>query len=169
MVKWVAKGSMRISRIGIWIRISRMRQGVQGVRGNGLWSRETRWVYSRVSRHTPHALRSSHGFTILEIIIVLFLLVGLLGIILPRISLDDNLGSVGRRIVGTVRSLQSLAITTQKTIRLYVDIDRGIYWPVILDGNQEKLPIDPLWATPLKLSETTRFLDILVAQGKKEA
>ncbi len=120
-------------------------------------------------RTLDHVSRSSGGFTILEIIIVLFLLVGLLGIILPRISLDENLGSVGRRIVGTVRSLQSLAMTTQKTIRLYVDIDRGIYWPVILDGSQEKLPIDPLWATPLKLSETTRFLDILVAQGKKEA
>ncbi len=43
----------------------------------------------RASRLTPHALRSSRGFTILEIIIVLFLLVGLLGIILPRISLDE--------------------------------------------------------------------------------
>ena len=116
---------------------------------------------------TPHALRSSRGFTILEIIIVLFLLVGLLGIILPKISLEDNLGSVGRRMVGTVRSLQSLAMTTQKTVRLYVDMDRGVYWPVILDGNQEKMPADPTWATPIKLSETIRFLDIFVAEGKK--
>jgi type II secretory pathway pseudopilin PulG len=118
---------------------------------------------------TPHALRSSGGFTILEIIIVLFLLVGLLGIILPRISLEENLGSVGRRMVGTVRSLQSLAMLTQKTIRLYVDMDRGVYWPVILDGNQEKVPLDPTWATPLKLSETIRLSDILVGQGKKES
>jgi len=121
------------------------------------------------SRLTPHALRSSRGFTILEIIIVLFLLVGLLGIILPRISLEENLGSVGRRMVGTVRSLQSLAMLTQKTVRLYVDLDRGVYWPVILDGNQEKVPIDPTWATPLKLSETIRFSDILAGQGKKES
>jgi hypothetical protein len=105
----------------------------------------------------------------LEIIIVLFLVVGLLGIILPKISLEDNLGTVGRRMVGTVRSLQSLAMTTQKTIRLYVDIERGIYWPVILDGNQEKLPTDPTWATPLKISEAIRFSDIFVAQGKKES
>jgi type II secretory pathway pseudopilin PulG len=118
-------------------------------------------------RLTPHPLRSSQGFTILEIIIVLFLLVGLLGIILPKISLEDSLGSVGRRMVGTVRSLQSLAMTTQKTVRLYVDMDRGIYWPVILDGNQEKVPADPTWATPMKLSDTIRFSDILVAEGKK--
>ena len=120
-------------------------------------------------RLTPYPLRASTGFTILEIIIVLFLLVGLLGIVLPRISLEENLGSVGRRMVGTVRSLQSLAMMTQKTVRLYVDIDRGVYWPMILDGNQEKVPSDAIWATPLKLSETIRFSDILVAQGKKES
>jgi type II secretory pathway pseudopilin PulG len=121
------------------------------------------------SRLTPHALRSSGGFTILEIIIVLFLLVGLLGIILPRISLDENLGSVGRRMVGTVRSLQSLAMLTQKTVRLYVDMDRGVYWPVVLDGDQEKVPIDATWATPLSLPATIRFSDVLVSQGKKES
>jgi type II secretory pathway pseudopilin PulG len=126
-----------------------VRQGVQGVRSKGL--------------------RASTGFTILEIIIVLFLLVGLLGIILPRISLDENLGSVGRRMVGTVRSLQSMAMTTQKTIRLYVDVDRGSYWPVILDGNQEKTPTDVAWATPLNLPSSIRFLDIFTTPGKKEA
>ena len=129
---------------------------------------EQRRLSPLASRHTPHALRSSQGFTILEIIIVLFLLAGLLGIVLPRISLDENLGSVGRRMVGTVRSLQSLAMTTQKTVRLYVDIDRGVYWPVILDGNQEKMPIEAAWATPLNLPPTIRFSDILVMQGKKE-
>jgi len=120
-------------------------------------------------RLTPHALRSSSGFTILEIIIVLFLLAGLLGIVLPRISLEENLGSVGRRMVGTVRSLQSLAMSTQKTIRLYVDMDRGVYWPVILDGNQEKVPTDATWATPLNLPAAIRVSDILVSQGKKES
>jgi type II secretory pathway pseudopilin PulG len=119
-------------------------------------------------RLTPHPLRTSNGFTILEIIIVLFLLVGLLGIVLPRISLDENLSSVGRRMVGTVRSLQSLAMLTQKTVRLYVDMDRGVYWPVILDGNQEKIPTDAIWATPLNLPSTIRFSDMLLVQGKKD-
>jgi type II secretory pathway pseudopilin PulG len=144
-------------------------QGVQGVRGTGLRIWETQKLSPRASRFTPHALRSPSGFTILEIIIVLFLLVGLLGIILPRISLDENLSSFGRRMVGTVRSLQSLAMSSQKTVRLYVDMDRGLYWPMILDGNQEKAPIDPTWATPLNLPATIRISDILVSQGKKES
>ena len=146
-----------------------MRQGIQGVRGKGLWSREMRRLSSLALRLTPYPLRASTGFTILEIIIVLFLLVGLLGIILPRISLDENLGSVARRMVGTVRSLQSLAMSTQKTIRLYIDIDRGVYWPMILDGNQEKVPTDPAWATPLTLPVAIRVSDILLSQGKKES
>lgn len=115
------------------------------------------------------AVRSSGGFTILEIILVLFLLVGLLGIVLPRISLEENLGSVGRQMVGAVRSLQSLAMSTQKTIHLYVDMDRGVYWPMILDGSQEKVPDGATWAEPLKLPETIRFSDILIGQGKKES
>ena len=146
-----------------------MGQGVKGVRGNGVWRWKTPCVSLYPSRLTPHALRSPSGFTILEIIIVLFLLVGLLGIILPRISLDENLSSVGRRMVGTVRSLQSLAMSSQKTVRLYVDMDRGVYWPMILDGNQEKISTDPTWATPLTLPATIRVSDVLLSQGKKES
>lgn len=126
----------------------------------------------RFPRHLPLAtcyLRPSNGFTILEIIIVLFLLVGLLGIVLPRISLEENLGSVGRKMVGNVRSLQHLAMSTQKTVHLYVDIDRSIYWSMILEGNQEKVPGDPAWLTPLTLPDTIRISDILVSQGKKES
>jgi len=137
---------------------------------------EVRSFWNFVSRLTPDAspltpypLRSPAGFTILEIIIVLFLLVGLLGIVLPRISLEENLGSVGRKMVGNVRSLQHLAMSTQKTVHLYVDIDRGVYWSMILDGNQEKIPSDPAWLTPLTLPETIRISDILVSQGKKES
>ncbi|MEP6932389.1 MAG: prepilin-type N-terminal cleavage/methylation domain-containing protein [Nitrospirota bacterium] len=125
---------------------------------------------SLASRLLPQALRASRGFTILEILIVLFLLAGLLGIVLPRISLEENLGSVGRRMVGTVRSLQSLAMETQQTLRLYIDIDRGVYWLMILDGNQEKVPIEnPIWATPLHLPDAIRFSDIVIARIIKSA
>lgn len=143
-----------------------MRHEARG-EGQGTWKADL--CTPLVSRLPPHACWATAGFTLLEIIIVLFLLVSLLGIVLPRISFEENLGSVGRRIVGTVRSLQSLAMLTQKTVRLYVDLDRGIYWPMVLDGNQEKVPVDATWATPLNLPETIRFSDILVNQGRKES
>jgi type II secretory pathway pseudopilin PulG len=124
---------------------------------------------SCTTRLQPPTLTGAAGFTILEIILVLFLLVGLLGIVLPRISLEESIGSAGRRMVGTVRSLQSLAMSTQKTVHLYLDIDRGVYWPMIVDENQEKLPIDATWTIPLKLPDTIRFSDILINQGKRES
>lgn len=143
-----------------------MRQGARGM-GRGMWERHL--LPPLASRRVPHACLATAGFTILEILLVLFLLVGLLGIVLPRISLEETLGTVGRRMVGTVRSLQGLSMATQKTVRLYIDMDRGVYWPVLLDGNQEKVPTDATWATPLNLPEAIRFSDILVSQGKKES
>jgi type II secretory pathway pseudopilin PulG len=113
------------------------------------------------------ACRDTAGFTLLEMILVLFLLTGLLGILIPRMTFGDNLGSVGRRLVGTIRSLQEMAMTTQKTVRLYVDIDQGIYWPMVLDGKEEKVPFDPAWATPLPLPESVRVIEVAAAQGKK--
>ena len=140
----------------------------RGARGQGQETGAALLCPPLAARHLPHACLATAGFTILEIILVLFLLVGLLGIVLPRISLEENLGSVGRRMVGTVRSLQGMAMLTQKTVRLYVDLDRGIFWPVILDGNEEKVPTDATWATPLNLPEHIRFSDMLASQGKKE-
>jgi hypothetical protein len=119
---------------------------------------------------TSRLLHASTGFTILEILIVLFLLAGLLGIVLPRISLEETLGSIGRQMVRTIRSLQDLSMATQKPLRLSVDIDRGVYWLVILDGDQEKVPIDhPTWATPLHLPSAVRISDMVVGQATKSS
>jgi Tfp pilus assembly protein FimT len=108
--------------------------------------------------------RNAAGFTLLEMILVLFLLAGLFGLIIPRITFGDNLGSVGRRLVGTIRSLQGMAMSAQKPIRLYLDIDRGTYWPMVLDGKEEKIPLDAAWATPLALPEPVRVMDVTTAQ-----
>jgi type II secretory pathway pseudopilin PulG len=115
----------------------------------------------------PRAYWNTAGFTILEMILVLFLLAGLFGLIIPRITFGDNLGSVGRRLVGTIRSLQGMAMLGQKPIRLYFDIDQGTYWPMVLDGQEEKVPLDPAWATPLTLPEAVRVTDVKAGQGEK--
>jgi type II secretory pathway pseudopilin PulG len=107
------------------------------------------------------------GFTLLEMIFVLFLLAALLGLIIPRMTFGDNLGSVGRRLVGTIRSLQGMAMMAQKPIHLYLDIDQGTYWPTVLEGIEEKVPLDAAWATPLSLPESVRVTDVTAAQGTK--
>lgn len=113
-------------------------------------------------------LHDASGFTLLEIVMVLFLLTGMLSLVIPKLSIGQNLGSVGRKWVGSLKTLQDLSMTTQKTVRLYVDIDRGMYWPMVLDGNEEKTPQDPIWAYPLSLPETVRFSDIQVGATRKE-
>ncbi len=141
-----------------------------GARAEGPRTREAYFSVSRVSHLSPHTFRTSRGFTILEIIIVLFLLVGLLGIVLPRISLEENLGSIGREMVRTVRSIQDLSMATQKPLRLYVDIDQGVYWLMILDGNQEKALIDHhTWAKPIHLPTAVRISDMVVGQAIKSS
>ena len=113
--------------------------------------------------------RTEAGFTMLELIFVLFLLTGLLTLVIPRMSIGDSLSSVGRKWVGTLKSVQEMSMTTQKTVRLYVDIDQGIYWPMILEGNQEKYPPDPVWAEPIRLPERIRFSDIQVGATRKDS
>ena len=120
------------------------------------------------AQHSP-ASRSSAGFTMLEIVLVLFLLVGMLSLVVPRISLGENLGSVGRRWVGAMKSFQEMAMLGQKTMRLYVDIDRSMYWPMVIDGNEEKIPLEPTWAVPIVLPETVRFTDIQIGATIKQA
>ena len=114
------------------------------------------------------AWRSSGGFTMLEIALVLFLMVGMLSLVIPRMSIGDNLGSVGRKWVGAMKSFQELAMMGQKTVRLYVDIDRGMYWPMVLDGKEEKIPLDPTWAMPITLPESIRFADVQVGVNRRE-
>ena len=120
------------------------------------------------AQHSP-VWRSSGGFTMLEIVLVLFLLVGMLSLVVPRISLGENLGSVGRRWVGAMKSFQEMAMLGQKTVRLYVDIDRSMYWPMVIDGNEEKIPLEPTWAVPIVLPETVRFTDIQIGATIKQA
>lgn len=109
------------------------------------------------------------GFTLLEIIFVLFLLGGMLSLIMPRITIGDNLGSVTRKTVGAIKSLQEMALIKQRPVRLYVDLDQGIYWPMVLEGNEEKRPLEAMWATPVSLPETIRFADIQVAGTKRDS
>lgn len=117
----------------------------------------------------PPAWRNAGGFTMLEIVLVLFLLVGMLSLVIPRISLGESLGTVSRKWVGAMKSFQEMAMMTQKTVRVYVDIDRSMYWPMVIDGKEEKIPLEPTWAVPIVLPETVRFADIQIGTTMKQA
>lgn len=125
-------------------------------------------VPSPNERHpTPHMLETSQGFTLLEMMIVLFLLGGVLALVIPRIVVGEDLRSTGRKFISALRDLQSLAVTGQKSVKLYFDLDRGTYWAMMVDGTEEKIPLDATWAVPRTLPEMIRFVDISVGQTKR--
>lgn len=110
---------------------------------------------------------SSAGFTILEMLIVLFLLTLVVGIVLPRISLDEDLNSTGRKLVGVLRTFQGLASTSQQPLKLYLDLDQSTYWMMMVEGKEERLPLDPGWKTPRSLPESIRFTEVSIGQDKR--
>ena len=119
------------------------------------------------SRFTVHGSRSSEGFTILEMLIVLFLLGGVLVLVVPRIDTREDLSSTGRKFIGTIRTLQRLAEVGQKPVKLYLDLDQGTYWVMVMHGKEERRPLDATWATPKTLPDMIRITEVSVAQTKR--
>lgn len=108
--------------------------------------------------HAP-SVDSESGFTLIEIISVMFLFVAMLGIVVPRINLNDDLASTGRKFIAVLRTLQGIAMSTQKPVKLYLDLDQNKYWPMTYEGKEEKPLLDAAWATPRSLPESIRLAD----------
>jgi hypothetical protein len=102
-------------------------------------------------------------------LIVLFLLTGILVIVIPRIVIGEDLSSTGRSFIGGLRSLQGLAATRQKPLKLYVDLDKGTYWAMMVEGKEEKPPLDAVWSTPRSLPESIRFAEFSIGPVKRES
>lgn len=121
---------------------------------------------ARTIRVVQNVSCSVAGFTIFEMLIVLFLLGGILAIMIPRISFEEDLRSTGRTLIGLLRTLQGDAAAKQTPLRLYLDIDRGLYWLMLVEGKEERLPLDPAWKTPRSLPESIRLTEISIGQDK---
>jgi hypothetical protein len=116
---------------------------------------------------TGHRSLESAGFTILEMLIVLFLLTVVVVVVFPRFSLDEDLSSTGRKLVGVLRTFQGLAATNQQPLKLYFDLDQGTYWMMMVEGKEERLPLDPGWKIPRSLPESIRLTEVTVGQEKR--
>jgi hypothetical protein len=99
-------------------------------------------------------------------LIALFLLGGVLAIMIPRISFEEDLRSTGRKLVGLLRTLQGDAASKQTPFKLYLDLDRGLYWLMLVEGKEERLPLDPAWKTPRSLPESIRLTEVSIGQER---
>ena len=102
-------------------------------------------------------------------LIVLFLLIGMLVIVIPRIVIGKGLSSTGREFIGALRSLQGFAMTSQRPMKLYVDLDHGTYWVMVMEGKQERPLLDASWVKPRSLPESIRFREVSVGQVTRES
>ncbi|MGE3977514.1 MAG: hypothetical protein AB7F94_07985 [Nitrospira sp.] len=115
---------------------------------------------------TGHRSLERAGFTILEMLIVLFLLTLVVVVVFPRFSLDENLSSTGRKLIGVLRTFQGLATTRQQPLKLYLDLDQGTYWMMTVEGKEERIPLDPAWKLPRSLPESIRLTEVSIGQDK---
>ncbi len=110
---------------------------------------------------------TERGFTLIEILTVLFLIGVLLGLLAPHIHHQtQELPAAGLSLIGTVREAYTQAVATRQSQSLCMDLTRGEYWV-------EAGPCSPVGAvsqagpaSPHRhaLSLGVQFLDVQTAQ-----
>ncbi|MGH7884311.1 MAG: pilus assembly FimT family protein [Thermodesulfobacteriota bacterium] len=106
-------------------------------------------------------MRKQMGFTLIEIVVVVFILGSLFLIAAPKLleKTDINLKSASRTLTGTIKYLYNEAVFKKNIYRLTFDIDSGQYWPEVLEGNQFLKRDDIVFRTK-KLPDGVSFADI---------
>ena len=99
-------------------------------------------------------------------LIVLMLLGGVLVIVVPRMVVNEDLSSASRKFIGTFRTLQRLAEVDQKPVKLYLDLDQGTYWAMVIDGKEERRLRDIRWAKPQAFPDMIRMTEVSKGKAK---
>lgn len=106
-------------------------------------------------------MRSQKAFTLIEILVVMFLIGAMLAYAVPRFQdlADVNIKSASRKLTGTINYLYNEAVFKKNVYRLVFDLDNEEYWVEYLDGNQFVVAIDPLLDRK-RLPDGVYFADI---------
>ena len=103
----------------------------------------------------------SHGFTLLELIVVLALLSIMLVLTVPRfhstLFLDETKTSA-RWIIGKIQSLKEAAIRDQKQHTLHIDLDTERFWET--DGSMSAEAIESATLNAAPLPDGLKIADI---------
>ncbi len=113
--------------------------------------------------------KSRRGFTLIELVVVLFIVALVAGLVIPRLGLFISHGDTQkavRQMRGLVRYLSGLAITTKTEYRLYYDLKKGVCWAAHRDEQGEFIPEQESLIRPLHLPPGVRFQDIITPRGE---
>jgi prepilin-type N-terminal cleavage/methylation domain-containing protein len=92
-------------------------------------------------RPATHRHRSTAGFTLIEITVVVFLIGILLLVAMPRLPeapLTDHTRKASRWLVYTVKELKQRSVREQKTYSLQLDMDANRFWIIREDMSEEE-------------------------------
>ncbi len=113
-------------------------------------------------------VRNHHGFTLMELVVVVILIVMMIGLTMPQIRntlLSDVLKRTALRMAGLAKNLRDDAMREQKTYGLYMDMAEQQYWIGFESMTEEELALAKENAE--KLSGDVEILDVWYKdQGK---
>jgi general secretion pathway protein H len=109
------------------------------------------------------------GFTLIELILVLFIVGLLFAAVFPKVSGlgRGDLKLSSRHLIRTVQLILDRSTSTKRLYRLHYDLDNQQYWASVLQEDGEFVPVDPTVLTRVTLSKPIRIEDVTtLRQGK---
>jgi prepilin-type N-terminal cleavage/methylation domain-containing protein len=111
---------------------------------------------------------SSRAFTLIELVVVLFILALLVSLVMPRIGTLLSHGDTNkaiRQIRGMARYLAGMAVSTRTPYLLYYDLKEGTCWVGRPNEQGEIIKEQEMLTRPLHLPSGVRFIDISTPRG----
>ena len=108
------------------------------------------------------------GFTLVELVVVVGLIVMMIGLTMPRIRtalLSDNLKRTALKMVGLASNLKNEAVREQKTYALHLDLARQRYWVEFAAMTEEEQTL--AGENAVKLPHDVQILDVWFKDGDK--
>lgn len=105
--------------------------------------------------------RTSRGFTLIELMVVMLLISIVLAVAIPRFdggAFEDPVKKLSRWMINTVRTVRSAAIQKQKVQGLIVDVDNNRLW--VVDDDMSEEAVAAASDKGMKLPDTIKIVDV---------
>lgn len=111
---------------------------------------------------------TSRAFTLIELVVVLFIVALLAYLVMPRIETFLSHGDTNkaiRQLRGLVRYLTGMSVSTKSSYRLYYDLKEGTCWVGRPNEQGEIIKEQEMLTRPLHLPSGVRFKDLSTPRG----
>jgi len=114
-------------------------------------------------------IRLGHGFTLIELMVVMLLISIVLAIAIPKFgggAFQDPVKKLSRWMIITVRTLRAAAIQQQKTQGLVIDLSNRRMW-MVNDAMDEAAMQEAASNKALTLPDAIRYMDVQFPQQER--